>query len=161
MISMNNQTNKQIYISDFICLFITILKKKGISVLNINTFQEFILTNQDNQKCQSLIIKIDKDTIDKQLTEVMQELKNEKILCVINKNNKDIVYISKKVFDINLIKLRKEKYRELIKLVKEYRKAELTEMKNVISHLDSQEETSMDNALEGLNKILTKQKQTK
>ena len=91
----------------------------------------------------------------------MQELKNEKILFVINKNNKDIVYISKKVFDINLIKLRKEKYRELIKLVKEYRKAELTEMKNVISHLDSQEETSMDNVLEGLNKILTKQKQTK
>lgn len=160
MISMNNQPKKITY-HDFVCLFITILKKKGISTLNINTFQEFILTNQDNQKSQNLIIKIDKDTIDKQLTEVMQELKNEKILCVINKNNKDIVYISKKVFDINLIKLRKEKYRELIKLVKEYRKAELTEMKNVISHLYSQEETSMDNALEGLNKILTKQKQTK
>ena len=157
---MNKQTNKFTYY-DFTCLFITILKKKGISVLNVNTFQEFILTKHNNQKYPNSRIKTDKENTDKQLTEVIKELKKEKILCEINKDNKDIVYISKKVFDINLIKLRKEKYREMIKLVKEYRQAELTEMKNVISHLDSQEETSMDIAIEGLNKILTKQKTSK
>lgn len=148
---------------DFMYLFIALLKKQNISTFNPYILLQFVTKCQKNEKYEELLTEIDtnKDTSAiniTTLTKAIEQLKQNQLLCEADLNQQEIVHISKSISSNESITSKKDKYTKMAKLVDEYRKEEITERRNVIEQLYTQEEKSMDTAIEGLNKILVKRK---